>query len=622
MRYTFQSTRAEDFWKICGSFGVLTGTVERDSDTVCLSGGVCSVRSEYAQCESGVISRRDSIQNTSSSPITLNCLLSKFRLEGGEYEVYTQLNTWQNECQGAWQPLVSAISAETEGLRSAYGGAPFFALWNRQTGRGAAFHIVTKLPWKYEVKYVPTGGEANVVEIEAGLNSWNLSLELAAGASLELPEILYYEFRSRLDLDCHKLHHHLNLNYPRAELPVLYNTWMYKFEKIDFDNVSAQIPAAKALGVEYFVIDAAWFGQGNFWDCRGDWYENETEAFRGRMSELSERVRQNGMQFGLWLEIETAGPASRMLREHADYYFTHDSRGQTLYFFDFANEAACDYLLKTVVGLIERYHVRFIKFDFNQDLRWDSRRSAYLDYFRGYDRFIQTLRALYPDLHMENCASGGLRMSLASGLSFDSIWISDNHSPYEGMRIFKDALLRMPPQWIDKWAVIESVCDFRHSYDESGHERLFTANDATWGEVRGIEPSYLEGFLTGGPVGFSCDLTSLSDAVFSRLQAFVAQFKKDREFWKSAVCRILADTQSVLVLEYSDVEFDKVVLLVCTNRLRQKSITVYPQLNQTADYILEDGTLRSAAQIDADGIEMPLPGNVQAVQMTLVKATR
>ena len=223
---------------------------------------------------------------------------------------------------------------------------------------------------------------------------------------------------------------------------------------------------------------------------------------------------------------------------------------------------------------------------------------------------------------MENCASGGLRLSLASGLSFDSIWISDNHSPYEGMRIFKDALLRMPPQWIDKWAVIESVCDFKHSYGESGRERLFASNDATWGEVRGLEPSYLEGFLTGGPMGFSCDLNSLSETVISRLKAFVAQFKQDRAFWKNAVCRILADTQSVLLLEYSDMNFDKVVLLVCTNRLRQKSITVYPQLDRAADYRLEDGNVLSAAQIDADGIELPLPGNVQAVQMTLVRATR
>ena len=59
-------------------------------------------------------------------------------------------------------------------------------------------------------------------------------------------------------------------NYPRKEVPVMYNTWLYKFEKIDFENVASQVKRAKELGIEYFVIDAAWYGQGEMWACRGD----------------------------------------------------------------------------------------------------------------------------------------------------------------------------------------------------------------------------------------------------------------------------------------------------------------------------------------------------------------
>ena len=60
--------------------------------------------------------------------------------------------------------------------------------------------------------------------------------------------------------------------------------------------------------------------------------------------------------------------------------------------------------------MIDKYHARFIKFDFNQDVAWDDHQEAFLSYFRGYDRFLQMLKAKYPDLHMECCASGGLRM--------------------------------------------------------------------------------------------------------------------------------------------------------------------------------------------------------------------
>ena len=618
----FNSKRAEDFWRISGSFGVVSGTVEENEQEVAVKRDQYAVRSAYTEDGSGVVSRIGKLVNTSNAPFSVNCFMSKFLLEGGEYEVYTQMNTWQNECSGGWQPLVSGICAETKGLRSAYGGAPFFAIWNQQTGRGYAFHIITKQPWKYEVKYSPNSSEeANDLVIEIGLNSCNLSIELAAGETLELPEILYYEFRNRVDLDCYKLHHYIHTRYPRMELPVMYNTWMYKFEKIDFDNVAAQIKAARELGVEYFVIDAAWFGQDNFWDCRGDWYENENEVFSGRMAELSERVRSNGMQFGFWLEVESAGYKANVLKSHGEYYFTFNDHGKELYFFDFANDEACDYLLGTVSNLIDKYYARFIKFDFNQDVAWDDHQEAFLRYFRGYDRFLKTLKAKYPDLHRECCASGGLRMSLASALSFDSIWISDNHSPYEGMRIFKDALLHMPPQLIDKWAVIESVCDFKHGYGDASKERLFCSNDATWGEVRGLEPSYLEGFLTGGPLGFSCDLNSLSETVTSSLKDFIARFKDDRAFWNRAVCRILTDTDSVLVLEYCDMAYERAEIVVFTNRIRQKSITVYPYVNWTSTYCVDGTKIMTGAEIDSEGIVIQLQGNFRSASVQLQRVT-
>lgn len=616
----FISQYAEDFWRISGSFGVVSGAVEETDDAITLKKENFTVSSQYVRDESGVTSRRGAFMNTSASLVSINYFMSKFVLQGGEYEVYSQMNTWQNECLGAWQNLVTGITGETKGLRSAYGGAPFFAIWNKQTSRGYAFHILTKQPWKYEVKYSPNCSiEPNDVEIEIGLNSANLNIQLGSGEELELPEILFYEFRSKVDMDCHKLHNYINAHYPRTEMPVMYNTWMYKFQFIDFDNVASQIQTAKDLGVEYFVIDAAWFGQDNFWDTRGDWYENTQEAFRGRMDELSQLVRDNGMKFGFWLEIESAGFKANVLKTHSDYYFKFNDHGKDLYFFDFANEKAWNYLMQTICEQIDKYYIRFIKFDFNQDVAWDVEQSAFLNYFREYDRFLKALKEKYPDLHMECCASGGMRMSLASALSFDSIWISDNHSPYEGMRIFKDALLRMPPQLIDKWAVIESVCDFKHGYGDASKERLFCSNDATWGEVRGLEQSYLEGFFAGSPLGFSCDLNCLSDTVRAGLKSYIADFKENRTFWQNAACRILTDTESALVLEFADKTYERFEVIICTNRIRQRAITIYPHVDLDAIYCINGERTMTGAEIDELGITLPLEGNFRSVSVSLRK---
>lgn len=616
MRRMRKNTRAEYLWNIYGSFGYVNGLIE-DLDT-CVS--TCNeeyyVCSEYKEDENGVVSRKGRIKNTAKHPININCMMSKFVFDGGEYEVYTQRNSWQNESVGGWQPIVTTVSGETLGLRTAYGAVPFFAIWNNQTCRGMAFHIITKLPWRYEVKYVPTGGEANQLVIEIGVNPCNFSAELSGGEELELPEILYYEIRNKLDLDCYKIHHYSNTNYPRKELPVMYNTWLYQFEKINFENVASQIKTAKKLGVEYFVIDAAWFGQGEMWGCRGDWYENKEGAFCGRMQELAELVREEGMKFGLWLEAESAGPNSKMLEVYRDYYFTYNDHGNELYFFDFSNAEACDYMFRTVNGLVKQYQTKYIKFDFNQDIKLDVNQRAFIDYFKGYNDFIHRIRTTYPDLYIENCASGGLRMALVNGMDFDSFWLSDNQSPYEGMRIVKDTIRRMPPQMIDRWATIQSVNDFKHCYAENPKEKIISTNDATWYDVRGVHQSYLEGFLTGSPIGFSCDLNSLSETVLESLREFIAQFKKDRDFWKNAVCRILADTESVLVLEYSDMNFAKAEVLIYTNRICQSNISIYPKLDRTANYRIDGEDIVSGDRIDADGIDVVLEGNYKVKRIS------
>ena len=306
-----------------------------------------------------------------------------------------------------------------------------------------------------------------------------------------------------------------------------------------------------------------------------------------------------------------------MRKTYKDYYFTYHMNDDELYFFDFSNPQACEYMFKTVSGLVERYHAGFIKFDFNQDLKLDIHQHAFKDYFKGYDNFIKKIRNRYPDLYLENCASGGLRMNLANGMDFDSFWLSDNQSPYEGMRIFKDTMLRMPPQMIEKWAVVQSVCDFKHCYGEAMNEKIISTNDATWTDVRGVNPSYLEDFLTGSPIGFSCDLNSLSDSVRAGLKEFIERFKKDRNFWKKAVCRILADTEAVLVLEYSDRDFEKSEILVYTNRIRQTNIVIYPKLNCKANYRINGENVVSGIEIDKAGIDVKLDGNYSTKRVTV-----
>lgn len=612
-----RNVRADEMWNITGDFGKLSGGISHDKDILSAYNGVITVRSTVEKAKNGVYIQKSGVKNISDRTVTLYTLASKFLLNGGEYEVYTQYNGWVTESSGGWQPLVTAVTARSESIRNAHSATPFMAVWNQQTGRGIAFHLLAYSAWEMRISRVYTGGEAANVEIELGVLSDGLRLDLAPAEQIQLPEIICYEFFNKTDMDCWRLHSYLNTAYPRKAMPVIYNTWLYRFDHFTFEDIQQQIRRASALGAEYFVIDAGWFGDGRDWGAtRGDWVESLTYGFGGRMAEIADAVRKSGMQFGFWIEAEGASPTANAVKTHPDWFIITSDYA----FLDFANPQAASYLFDTVCGLVEKYGASFIKFDFNADLLFDDRGSAFMRYFEGYVQLIEKLRAKYPMLYMENCASGGMRMSIRDGKLFDSFWLSDNQNPYDSLRIFKDSLLRLPPQWIECWATVTALENFRPVYgSDEGRDKILATADATWDTVTGVRQSFLHGLLTGSPIGLSCDLTALTDGVFAELQTFIAQFKKKRAFWQKAVCHILTDTKTVLVLEFRDEAFSQVELVIFAKRTVQHTICVYPVVESDAVYRLSDGTERTAQMLLERGIDFPVNGRFSANFMTMEK---
>jgi len=607
------------FWNLTGSFGRLSAAVQRQGGAICAANESISVVSHICEGKHGVCVRTGSVKNVSDRPITLHTLSSKFILDGGEYAVYTQYSGWLNESLGQWQDLVSSIAARNTGLRNTQSAAPFMALWNQQVNRGVVFHCNAYCAWEMQVSRICTGGEAAYIEVEIGVQKDGLCLTLAPGEEVQLPEILYYDVLNKTDMDCWRLHSYINETMPRREMPVIYNSWLYRFDRFTYEDILAQVEKAAALGVEYFVIDAGWFGDGEkWWWARGDWEENQSFGFKGRMKEIAYAVREKGMKFGFWLEPEVALNNTRAVAAHPEYYIKNDAK--PVWLLDFSNEEALAFIFQKTCQLIDAYGAEFIKFDFNTDLTFDPSLSGFTAYYQGHTRYIQMLRERYPALYLENCASGGTRMSLRDGKFYDSFWLSDDQSPYHSLRILKDTLLRMPPQWIECWASIRSVKDLSPRYGESAYaDKILSTNDATWNDVTGVHMSFLQGLLTGGPIGLSFDLTAITEEVFEQLQDFIARFKAKRDFWRAAVCHILTDTPSMLVLEFRNEDFSCIELVVFAKKAMQSNLCVYPILDTKQTYRLHPDTVRSGADMDKNGIDFPIHENYTARFLSLEK---
>ena len=390
-----ESSDAKTLFRGYGSFGEIMGKVQADGQTICNQSDAYKITCQYEKDENGVYTRNDVFKNISDKNISVSQLKSRFIFEGGEYEIYTQYCTWQTESSGMWQPLNTAISVGGASTRTIQDGAPFMALWNLQTQRGVAIHLVPNAAWEIKVMRVGHLKQYTQLVVELGIADENFNVTLAPGEAISMPQLICYEFKNKLDMDCYKLHHYLHARYPRREMPVIYDTWMYCFDHVNYENIAKQISLAADLGVEYFFIDAGWFGKGKDWENSvGDWSENTTGAFCGRMIDIANEVRAAGMKFGLWIEPERAMPDSDSFKNHPEYYIQTDE----CCFLDFANDEAREWMLGVIFDLIDRYGIEYLKDDYNANLYFDQYNTSFLKYYEGHKKFVKAIRDRYPDL--------------------------------------------------------------------------------------------------------------------------------------------------------------------------------------------------------------------------------
>ena len=57
------------------------------------------------------------------------------------------------------------------------------------------------------------------------------------------------------------------------------------------------------------------------------------------------------------------------------------------------------------------------------------------------------------------------------------------------------------------------------------------------------------------------------------------------------------------MLQYNDPEFKKIKIQIFTRQYRQNAVTVYPVCDMAAEYVLDDGRVFSAKQLDETGVE-------------------
>ena len=158
----------------------------------------------------------------------------------------------------------------------------------------------------------------------------------------------------------------------------------------------------------------------------------------------------------------------------------------------------------------------------------------------------------------------------------------------------------MPTALIERWNV-QKYSDGFPTYNGSKSGKMIHCGDAVWSFLIGVEDSFSEAFMHGGPMGFSCDIADFPQEYKKRWAEVISKYKSDREFYKNAVARILVDSPSVIIIEYSDVALNRCIIQIYTKTSYSKSLIIYPVLDADKEY-LYNGNVLSANDVIENGI--------------------
>lgn len=209
------------------------------------------------------------------------------------------------------------------------------------------------------------------------------------------------------------------------KLPIIFNDYMNCLNGDPTEEkLLPLIAKAAEVGCEYFVIDAGWYAElgRSWWGTVGEWLPATSRFPRG-LAAVIDVIRSRGMVPGLWLEIEVMGiacPLAATLPD--DWFFLREGKrviDHGRYQLDFRNPAVRAHASAIIARLVDDFRIGYLKIDYNinagpgTDCDADSPGAGLLAHNRAYLAWIGTVFDRYPELVIENCGSGGLRMDYA-----------------------------------------------------------------------------------------------------------------------------------------------------------------------------------------------------------------
>ena len=303
--------------------------------------------------------------------------------------------------------------------------------------------IAGALRWSGNYKISFHMDEAGRLYILSGIHPTGAEYTLAGDSTFVTPEMVFTYSTAGAGQASRNLHdwaRNYGMYDATMHCPMLLNSWEGAYFDFNTKTLTDMIDDAAAMGLEMFVLDDGWFGNGEFARNNdkaglGDWELNTAKIPEG-IGYLADYAHSKGLKFGIWIEPEMVNPRSNLYLKHPDWVVNekgreaYPARNQLL--LDLSNPKVQDFVFDVFDRTMQLGDIDYIKWDCNRHVynvgsTYESNQANFwVDYIKGLYSVLDRVRAKYPKVFLQSCSSGGGRMDYGVLNWANEVWTSDN----------------------------------------------------------------------------------------------------------------------------------------------------------------------------------------------------
>ncbi|MBE6665511.1 MAG: hypothetical protein E7603_04705 [Ruminococcaceae bacterium] len=187
--------------------------------------------------------------------------------------------------------------------------------------------------------------------------------------------------------------------------------------------------ANKIGGIDTYWLDAAWFLDG-FPNGVGNYTFHE--GFPNGLKFLSDAVCRSEKELIVWFEPERVCAGTDVFHLHPEYLLARGTDEKN-YLYNLGDEEAYEWLYRLLSAFIRTNGIHHLRQDFNmsplpywaENDEEDREGICEIKHIMGLYRLWDDLKAEFPHLYIDNCASGGRRIDLETVRRAVPLWRSD-----------------------------------------------------------------------------------------------------------------------------------------------------------------------------------------------------